>query len=143
MLDQLEADRLILMEKKRRDDNVWGFPDLGGYVSVPVVSIDGSENFLFDLGRGRLKLSKIKFQERYIIYPLVRLDIDGPDHLNPDGNIVPCPHLHRYREGFGDSWAEPCPAEAFSDLSNIRITLSQFLEYCRVVDPPNINVGVI
>jgi len=143
MLSQPEADRLILMEKRKLDENVWGFPDWGGSVSVPVESVDRSERFLFDLGRGRIKLSKLKYQERYIIYQLVRLDIDGADHMNPDGAIVPCPHLHRYREGYGDSWAEPCPTEFFTDLSNIRTTLYQFFEFCHVVAPPRVDVGVI
>jgi hypothetical protein len=131
------------MEKRKVSDYVWGFPNLGGSLQVPVVSKDGSERFIFDLSRGRIKLSKVTYQERYIVEPLVRLDVDGPDHMNPDGKIVPCPHLHTYREGFGTRWAEPCPFEIFGNLSNIRVTLDQFFSYCRVIDPPAVAVGVI
>lgn len=143
MLSQAEADRLIATEKQKIDDSRWGFPDLGGSVQVPVVSADGAERFTFDLSRGRIKLSKVKYQERYIVEPLVRLDVAGPDHLNPDGEKLPCPHLHIYREGFGDRWAIPCPTDTFTDVGNIRLTLDQFFSYCNVIDPPNVNVGVI
>ncbi len=143
MLTQETADALLAMEKRKLDDSVWGFPDLGGSVQVPVVSADGEEHFIFDLGRGRIKLSKVTYQERHAVDPLARLDVDGPDHMNPDGEIMACPHLHLYREGYGTRWAEQCPAEWFTDLSNIRTTLDQFFDYCHVVEPPQVNVGVI
>jgi Family of unknown function (DUF6978) len=143
LLSQEDADRLIGLNKRRLDDNVWGFPDLGGSVSVPLISIDGSERFVLDLGRGRINLAKVTYQERYVITPLVRLDVEGPDHLNPDGVIVPCPHLHTYREGFGTRWAAAAPGDVFSDPADIRQTLYQFLGYCNVVDPPTINVGIL
>ena len=36
---------------------------------------------------------------------LKRLDLDGPTHTNPDGEELPCPHVHVYRDGFGTKWA--------------------------------------
>jgi hypothetical protein len=72
---------------------------------------------------------------------LLRLDIDGPPHVNPDGVEVPSPHLHVYREGYGDKWAEPAPAD-FSDTSNLPRTLEDFLKYCKVERIPLVQRGV-
>ena len=46
---QAEADALIAMEKRRSDDTVWSYSDLGGHVTIPLVSIDRYESFLLDL----------------------------------------------------------------------------------------------
>ena len=51
-LSQAEVDALIVMEKRRSDDTEWNYPDLGGYVTIPLVSIDRRESFLLDLRRG-------------------------------------------------------------------------------------------
>jgi hypothetical protein len=37
----------------------------------------------------------------------MRLDLDGPPHRNPDDQEIPCPHLHIYRAGYGDSGPSP------------------------------------
>jgi hypothetical protein len=64
-------------------------------------------------------VSKCTYQERYaVIEILLRLDIDGPPHQNPDGVDVPCPHLHVYREGYGAKWAMPLPAD-FTNPSDL------------------------
>ena len=57
-LTQAEADALITMEKRRTDDTEWSYPDLGGNVTVPLVSTDRREPFLLDLRRGRIDLGK-------------------------------------------------------------------------------------
>ena len=73
---------------------------------------------------------------------LLRLDIDGPTHENPDGTEVACPHLHIYREGYGDKWAQPIPA-SFTDPTNLVLVLMEFLQYCRVQNIPVINPSLI
>ena len=45
-LTQTEADALIAMEKRRNDDTEWSYPDFGGHVTIPLVSIDRRESFL-------------------------------------------------------------------------------------------------
>jgi hypothetical protein len=50
--------------------------------------------------------------------------------------------LHVYREGYGDKWAIPIPAEAFRDTRDIWVTLEDFLRYCNVTQPPNIERGL-
>jgi hypothetical protein len=50
----------------------------------------------------------------------MRLDLDGPPHRNPDDEEIPWPHLHVYREGYGDKWASP------ARLKNIRTAQTSF-----------------
>jgi hypothetical protein len=102
-IPQSEADALIGMEKRFVDDSDWTFPASGQRVALPLTSVDRRENFMLDVTRGQIKLTKATFQNRArqaII--LLRLDLEGAPHRNPDGEEIPCPHLHVYREGFGD-----------------------------------------
>ena len=73
---------------------------------------------------------------------LVRLDFGGPPHRNPDGEEIGCPHLHTYREGYGDKWAAEVPTDKFSDLSDLWTTLGDFMTLCNVVKPPNFVRGL-
>jgi len=101
------------------------------------------ESFLVDVNRkGRIRLSKCTYQERYeVVEILLRLDVAGPPHVNPDGQEVVAPHLHVYSEGFGDKWARPAPP-AFSSTENLPKTLDHFLKYCKVQEVPSIQYGV-
>lgn len=93
--------------------------------------------------RGKIKLTKCTYQERYaIIEILLRLDIGGPPHENPDGAEVPSPHLHVYREGYGDKWAVPTPPE-FGNTGDLAGTLQDFMQYCRIQEIPAIQRGVV
>jgi hypothetical protein len=101
---------------------------------------------------GRIRLTKCTYQERYqTIIILIRLDLDGPPHTNPEvvnvplphltpynGQTIDCPHLHLYVEGFMDKWAIPAPNDEFLDTTNLYTTLQDFLRYCNVVVPPKI-----
>ncbi|NOT00628.1 MAG: hypothetical protein HOP29_08375 [Phycisphaerales bacterium] len=143
MLLQHEADALVVMPKRRVNDDESEYPALGGKVSVPLVSEDKRENFLLDVSRGRIDLRKGKYQTRARqVVVLVRLDFGGSTHRNPDLEEIPCPHLHLYREGFGDKWAIPAPIEAFPNLTNLRAALDDFLRYCNVVAPPVFSDGL-
>jgi hypothetical protein len=74
--------------------------------------------FLLDVTLYQIKLTKATFQNRArAVIILYRLDIDGAPHRNPDDQEVPCPHLHVYREGFGDKWATPAPTDKFPDTT--------------------------
>ena len=75
------------------------------------------------------------------IIPLLRLDI-GVGHRNPDGQEIQGPHLHIYREGYDAKWAYPLPIDKFKNIKDIRATLNDFMKFCNIVDPPNINLGL-
>lgn len=156
MLTQSEADALTAMPKKRADDESYSFPHSGQVLSVPIISDDGREPFLLDLYRGRIRLTKCTFQERYRkTIVLVRLDIDGRPHTNPEVSSVPvsylgphngqtiqCPHLHLYVEGFNDTWAIPVPIDRFPQTDDLYRTLDDFFCYCNIAEPPIIQRGL-
>jgi hypothetical protein len=138
VLDQAEADALLALEKRRVNNRVSAFPLLGESLALELRSVAGDERFILDIQRkGRIKLTKITFQGRArheVI--LARLDIDGPPHRNPDDTLVPCPHLHVYREGYDDRWAVPAPPEHFHNFVDLFVACSDFMAYFNVTVPP-------
>ncbi|HPJ69056.1 MAG TPA: hypothetical protein PLQ82_13780 [Desulfobacteraceae bacterium] len=142
-LTQSEADSLISMEKYRVDDTLWNYPGLGGSIIIPLLSKDKRENFLLDISRGKIDLLKGTYQNRSRqVVVLVRLDFGGQPHRNPDGNEISSPHLHIYREGYGDKWAMSLPLDKFPDINNLWHTLQDFLRFCHIIEPPIIERGL-
>lgn len=138
-LTQAVADALIALEKRRVDAQGWDYPDFGGRITIPLVSVDRREQFLLDLRRSGLDLTKGTYQNRgRLVVVLVRLDFGGSPHRNPDGNRIESPHIHLYREGYGDKWAFPVPGEKFQNLSDAWQTLEDFMAYCNIVERPAI-----
>ena len=142
-LTQIEADALIALEKRRLGEQEWRYPDFGGAITIPLVSTDRREPFLLDLRRSRIDLAKGTYQNRgRQIVVLVRLDFGASPHRNPDGEEIGSPHLHVYREGFGDKWAYPPPMDRLADLADSWRTLEDFVQFCNVVEPPVIRRGL-
>jgi hypothetical protein len=140
-LTQVEADQLLAMEKHRTSDDFHRFDAIR--LEIPLLSADHREHFLLDIGRGRINLLKVTFQTRAkqtVI--LARLDFGGQPHRNPDGQEISCPHLHIFREGFADKWAEPLPAEHFTNPDDSRALFGDFLRFCNVTRPPVIEYGL-
>jgi hypothetical protein len=106
-LTQAEADVLIAMEKHRTREERSDFPMAGQSLILPLHSLLTDANIFFlDISRGRIDLRKVKLQNRARqVVVLVRLDLGGAPHRNPDDEEIPPPHLHLYREGFGAKWA--------------------------------------
>jgi hypothetical protein len=128
--------------KKAIDQRQWTFPGPADRIVVPLTSFDKREDFLLDVTRYQIKLTKATFQNRARgVIILYRLDIDGAPYRNPDGQEIPCPHLHIYREGFGDKWAIPA-SDKFPDTSNLFSTLDAFMAHCNITEPPLIQRGL-
>ncbi|CAE6794244.1 DUF6978 family protein [Nitrospira defluvii] len=142
-LPQSEADALIALAKVKVNDDSYDYPGTGGSLVVPLTSQDKREEFLLDIYRGRIDLLKGTYQNRARqVIVLVRVDFGGAPHRNPDGEEVPCPHLHLYREGFGDKWAMPLPVASFPNINDLWQTLEDFMTFCNVVDRPAIARGL-
>ena len=153
MLTQSEADALINIPKIKNSDDSYDFPLPGENLTIPFISQDEQENFLIDISRGKILLKQCTYQERYqTIIILIRLDVDGPPHTNPEvvyvplpylmpynGQTIDCPHLHLYVEGFMDRWAIPAPGDKFLDTTNLYMTLQDFFRYCNIVEPPKMH----
>jgi hypothetical protein len=142
-LTQGEADALIAMEKHRVGEDRSDFPIGGQSVVLQLQSSDKREHFLLDLSRGRIDLLKVKMQNRARqVVVLVRLDMSGAPHRNPDDEEIPAPHLHVYREGYGDKWAFPVPADRFTKITDVWATLEDFMRFCNITQPPHIDRGL-
>lgn len=142
-MEQKTADHLIDL-KKRIIDPYITFPSSNNKLTLNVESTDGSESFLLDINRaGSIKISRCTFQERYsVTIALIRLDLDeSKPHQNPDGTVIKGPHIHIYKEGYGDRWAyllremSPCP---FSNTSNLLTAFIEFCSYCNINSIPEI-----
>ena len=112
-------------------------------LSVPLTSADKRENFMLDITRSRIKLSQSTHQNRARqAIVLLRLDIDGPPHRNPDGTEIPCPHLHIYQEGFGAKWAFAAPVHLCPAGADSFAVCAAFMAHCNVTDAPHFVVGL-
>jgi len=108
-----------------------------------LATLDDRERFLLDIWRGTLRLTKLKFQNRVrTVVVLVRLDVDGAPHTNPDGQRLAGTHIHLFREGYDDRWAYPVDAKLFTLLSDPATTFQEFCRFCKIESPPPIQ-GVI
>lgn len=133
---QTEADLLLAMEKQRLDEREWQIPADGVSLAIPLTSLDRREQFSLDIWRQAIVIAKVRYQHRARkVIILARLDLGGAPHTNPDGAKLPCPHLHLYREGFGDRWAFPLPSE-FTNPKDLWHTLDEFMAFCHIVLPP-------
>jgi hypothetical protein len=142
-LTQTEADLLIAMPKVKINNQVWDYPSFGGSISIPLTSTDKKENFILDVSRSHIDLLKGKYQNRgRQVVVLIRLDFGGAPHRNPDGTEISCPHLHSYRENYGDKWAAEIPKEKFVNCADPWQTLQDFIRYCNIIEPPSIEKGL-
>lgn len=139
MLTNEEVSRLLDVPKLIDSPGRIALPLPGEYAKWEAKSLDHREVFVIDANRkGKLKLGKCTFQERYqLVEILLRLDIDGPPHQNPDGEVIDCPHLHIYRERWGAKWAYPLPAD-FTDTTDLVKTFQEFLRYCGIQNIPDV-----
>jgi len=142
-ITQAEADSLIAMEKRFVDDGDWTFPSAGERISLALTSLDKRENFTLDVTRAQIKLTKATYQNRARqAIVLMRLDLGGSPHRNPDGTEIECPHLHTYREGFGDKWATAVPADRYNDTMDLFSTCEAFLQHCNITGPSKVQKGL-
>lgn len=140
-LPQAQADALLQMEKFRVDDTRHEFPQFGGNIQIALQSVNRRESFALDIGRRRIALTtKYQTRARQSLV-LARLDFNAP-HRNPDGAEIGVPHLHLYREGFADKWAYAVAADFLKNPADEWQVLHDFMDYCRIVAPPIIDMGL-
>lgn len=146
MLSQKEADSLIEILKEIRDQGqVFTFPQPGEYKKIEVVSTDGKHVFIVDVNRkGSVNIyKKCTIQSRYQKdVPLLRLDINGPDHTNPDGETICGSHLHIYREGYGDKYAFPVPP-SIPNTDDLIQALIDFLKYFKTTNVDSLAIEMV
>ncbi len=135
-LTQYEIEYLLNLEKNYVGAQKFKYPTLGGRVNIQLTSADKNEDFILDITRSHISLSKNSFQNRARgTIVLLRLDLNSAPHRNPDGKIVTGNHLHIYKEGFGDKYAYSLPDD-FSDCKDISDFFDKFMDYCHIIIKP-------
>ena len=136
IIPQGEADHLLKIEKFSATGKNCDLPDTGGSIEYKFVCNDKEEEFVLNYTRSSIKLSKITHHLRMRkTIGLLRLDLDGPPHRNPDGKEIGPNHLHIYKEGYGLKYAMEIPRDIpdyFTNIENSYQTLLDFLTYCNV-----------
>lgn len=142
-MTDIEFKQLMAIQKHVIDDIII-LPKQGEVsVSVNVVSDSTSDVFSIDLDRrGTITLSKKKLQERYLNEPvgMVRLEIDAPPHINPNGRRLSRNHIHIYSEKYGMSMAyelDEISNTLFRNIYDFNSVFYDFFEFC------NINLSTI
>lgn len=130
-LAQSEADELLACRKSFTSPYK---VSLGPGVDVSVrLQTDVGRIVVLDITRSRKNLKHLKLQLRAADgQVLTRLCIDGGLHSNPDGESRGRTHIHRYREGSRDSYADPLDAARYPDTTKMLDVLDQFLEECNI-----------
>jgi len=143
ILTQEEGDALFAMQKHAASDEPVDLPDLGGQVEFELHSTDRREEFVVNVTRSRIKLSKRSHNLRgRKVVGLCRLCLDGAPHRNPDGTEIGPRHLHVYREGYGLKIAIEVPDGMLRNPDDLLTTVEDFLRHCNVVGMPNIRKGL-
>ena len=143
MLTQSEADALIVMRKVFQHAITISLPP-GADQTHELVGDDNRERFGLDLWRSTFRLTKVKHQTRgRNVIVLVRLDVDGSPHTNPDAAVLRGTHIHLYREGYEAKWAYPVDPAEFTDVSDIQQTFVEFCRYCNIVNVPPFQGGLV
>ena len=138
MLTKEEIDIVIdILKNIEYDKEIFSFPCIGESTVLNATSNDKKYKFIFDIKPGRSKRvkDKLTLQERYgkdVV--LVRLDINGPPHTNPDGETVSGNHIHIIKDGYDDKFAYDIPTDLVDADDNIQ-TMINFFQYCKVFNP--------
>jgi hypothetical protein len=136
MLTQTEADTLIVMPKQFVDETMVTLPP-GADQTRELWGDDKRELFLLDLWRGTMRLSKVRYQNRARkAIVLLRVEINGAPHTNPDGTRMDGNHIHIYQEGYEAKWAFPLDPQIFTNPEDMGALFEDFCQYCHVQNIP-------
>ncbi|WP_281672671.1 DUF6978 family protein [Pseudoramibacter alactolyticus] len=137
-MNDAEFKRLIKLKKWFEEKHIC-LPNCGENKVYKILSDNNADIFWLDTDRrGKIELNKSKLQTRYSMgnVPLVRLEIDAPEHQNPDGSETGRNHIHIYRDGYGLSWAYDLADAKFEgfwdDLKDFSSIFPRFCEYCNI-----------
>lgn len=135
MMSQEEADLILSLVKElteSRDETII-FPRSMDAIKLNATDKESRQYELnIDVQRRTPNPKKCTYQTRLQSDILLRLDVGGPPHCNPDGTIVPCPHLHIYKEGFAAKIAVPLHEHIPTDTDDLVKVLLDFLGYNKI-----------
>lgn len=138
LLTQKEADYYInVLKSLKHRGTIIKFPSPTEHIIIEAESNNNNKDlFKFYINRkGKYNIKKCTYMSRYKnTHDLLRIDIEGPAHDNPDGTTIECPHIHIYKEGYNLSWAYPLPQIIKTDPENLLQILIDFFEYNKVTN---------
>jgi len=127
-----------LMQMKKRFTKAPVLPKTNSKSIYQVIGDTPQEKFEVHIERKNViefQADKSKFQESYYKTALIRIEIDAPPHMNPDGNWTGRNHIHIYREGAGLLWAYDLSSVApnlFLDQNHFLSLFCDFCQYCNI-----------
>ena len=128
-----QTQELIHVMKKLLLTGTYYFPTTGQMNSIPLQSLQSpKDKFTVYVNRkSTIVPGKYSTNLHYPQEDLLRIDVNGPVHVNPDGTKVPCPHIHIRTKDTGkwDVWAYDIPA-GFGNTEDYINTVKDFLQYC-------------
>jgi hypothetical protein len=134
VLTQAEANDYIAERKRFAADTIVPIPP-GVRNVYDLTGSDSGTAYLLDVHRGTIKLARVMFQNRVrTAVVLVRVDVNGAPHTNPDEQRLAGSHIHVYREGYEDKWAAPLDPAVFTDNTDIAQVLKDFCAFCNIDD---------
>ena len=136
-MTDFEFQDLIKLQKIFKKSNII-LPNKGEREKFDLISKSTNDKFYLDINRrGRIELSKCTLQTRWGFnnIPLVRIDIDSPNHMNPDGVMKSRNHIHIYKGSINATGNLPWAY----DLEEFGIRYSNFMQvfydfcaYCNI-----------
>jgi MoaA/NifB/PqqE/SkfB family radical SAM enzyme len=143
MVDQDEINRLLGLKKHSDPKRTYKLPFPGNKLSIQLDSDNRREKFALNVYRGKrieLKFNYSTIAKTILPFCLVRVDLNGSEHQNPDGTIIPCPHIHIFNEEFGESLARPLSGIImFKDIYDTWEVLQDFISFCNIETRPVID----
>lgn len=137
-LDQELIDYLILLDKFFEDEQIKP-ATRGESKSFALNSSDGRCFFSLDMNRSGQIEYKSSLQTRYLSTNdwIIRLDINGPGHTNPDGSITERTHIHILKEIDGNLLNIGYNIDEIHDLlikntKNLNEIFEEFCKFCNI-----------
>lgn len=143
-MTRAEAQGLIQVLKKILQQGRLTLPQSGSQARFELCSVFSDKDRFTVVANRSSRIRK----DRYTLILLygkdkgiLRIDIGGPNHTNPDGTVVPCPHIHIQKKDSGkwDAWAMDIPA-VFGNVEDRIETFKVFLQYCNVNNIASIEI---
>lgn len=105
----------------------------GSTSEYKVIGHETGMEYRLTVYRGRInevKISLTKLVQKTIV--LVRVDVNGPYHSNPDGESIGPNHYHLYDETFKDRFAYELDEKYFKNIDNIGDIFNSFCRFCNI-----------
>lgn len=128
-----KAQELINVMKQILATGIYYLPASGEMNKIPMQSLRSpKDKFIVYINRkSTIVPNKYSLQLHYPEENLLKIDVNGGVHVNPDGTKVAGTHIHMRTkdEGRWDKWAFELPA-IFGNSDDCAATLTEFLQYC-------------